>query len=209
MWRLAKSLVKLRDQVNAAYPSRDKKSDGTVGDLAHRSRKSDHNPDHNGIVKALDIDADLSPTQSVKSLVDVLFQNRDIRLKYIIFADRITTLDAQGRISDWKPYKGLNPHRQHAHFSVKSSPQFYDDDRPWDLGFIVPPQVPQRLFTEGMRGPEIQLLQARLVIRGYYRGTADGIFGPNTKKAVMQFQADEGLRVDGLAGEQTLKALGL
>ena len=209
MWRLAKSLVKLRDQVNAAYPNRDRSSDGTIGDQAHRNRKSDHNPDHNGIVKALDIDADLSPTQSVKSLVDVLFQNRDIRIKYIIYNGKITTPDHRGRIQGWKPYNGPNAHKHHAHISVKPLPLQYDDESAWDLGFIVPPQVPQRLFTEGMRGPEIQLLQARLVIRGYYRGTADGIFGPNTKKAVMQFQADEGLRVDGLAGEQTLKALGL
>ena len=34
-WRAAKSLLKLRDQVNARFPGRKKDSDGTIGDAAH------------------------------------------------------------------------------------------------------------------------------------------------------------------------------
>jgi hypothetical protein len=39
--------------------------------------------------------------------------------------------------------------------------------------------------------------------------TADGVYGPQTKRAVKRFQRAEGLAVDGIAGPQTLKALGL
>ena len=38
---------------------------------------------------------------------------------------------------------------------------------------------------------------------------ADGIYGPQTRKAVRQFQRANGLVVDGIAGPQTLAALGL
>jgi peptidoglycan hydrolase-like protein with peptidoglycan-binding domain len=39
--------------------------------------------------------------------------------------------------------------------------------------------------------------------------TADGIYGPQTRKAVRRFQRSRGLTVDGIAGPQTLAALGL
>ena len=38
---------------------------------------------------------------------------------------------------------------------------------------------------------------------------ADGIYGPQTRKAVRRFQRANGLTVDGIAGPQTLAALGL
>jgi hypothetical protein len=38
---------------------------------------------------------------------------------------------------------------------------------------------------------------------------ADGIYGPQTRRAVRRFQRSHGLAVDGLAGPQTLRALGV
>jgi hypothetical protein len=38
---------------------------------------------------------------------------------------------------------------------------------------------------------------------------ADGIYGPQTRRAVRRFQRSHGLVVDGIAGPQTLAALGL
>jgi peptidoglycan hydrolase-like protein with peptidoglycan-binding domain len=38
---------------------------------------------------------------------------------------------------------------------------------------------------------------------------ADGIYGPQTRRAVRAFQRSHGLLVDGIAGPQTLAALGL
>ena len=38
---------------------------------------------------------------------------------------------------------------------------------------------------------------------------ADGIYGPQTRRAVRRFQRSQGLTVDGIAGPQTLAALGL
>jgi hypothetical protein len=58
-WRVVPAALTLRDQVNARWPDRDKASDGTIGDAEHQGRPSDHNPDADGWVHALDLDADL------------------------------------------------------------------------------------------------------------------------------------------------------
>jgi len=56
--RLAPSLKQLRTEVDVAWPMRSKRSDGWIGDAAHLARTSDHNPDADGIVHALDITAE-------------------------------------------------------------------------------------------------------------------------------------------------------
>jgi N-acetylmuramoyl-L-alanine amidase len=64
-----------------------------------------------------------------------------------------------------------------------------------------------RLLSRGSRGPEVQELQSKLSQLGYSVGTADGKFGPKTEAAIRSFQKDHGLKVDGLAGTQTIKEL--
>lgn len=44
VWRVAKSLLILRDQINQYAPHRNKDSDGTIGDEHHAHTNSDHNP---------------------------------------------------------------------------------------------------------------------------------------------------------------------
>lgn len=61
----------------------------------------------------------------------------------------------------------------------------------------------------GSRSEEVRQIQSALQSRGYYSGSIDGIFGTLTKKAVTAFQRDNGLKVDGIAGPETLKALGI
>lgn len=52
-------------------------------------------------------------------------------------------------------------------------------------------------------------VQQKLKDYGFYKGKIDGIFGPQTRTAVRNFQKAWGLKVDGIVGTQTLKALGL
>lgn len=61
----------------------------------------------------------------------------------------------------------------------------------------------------GSRSQEVRDIQTVLKSKGYYAGNVDGIFGTQTKNAVIAFQRDNGLKVDGIAGPATLKALGL
>jgi 3D (Asp-Asp-Asp) domain-containing protein len=61
----------------------------------------------------------------------------------------------------------------------------------------------------GSRGDAVVQVQQALNSKGYWCGTADGIFGPKTYSAVTRFQREAGLDVDGIVGPQTKKALGL
>lgn len=61
----------------------------------------------------------------------------------------------------------------------------------------------------GSRSDEVRQIQTVLKEKGYYAGSVDGIFGTATKNAVTNFQRDNGLTVDGIAGTNTLKALGI
>lgn len=61
----------------------------------------------------------------------------------------------------------------------------------------------------GSRGQAVVQVQQGLNSKGYWCGNADGIFGPKTYSAVINFQRDAGLGVDGIVGPQTKKALGL
>ena len=53
----------------------------------------------------------------------------------------------------------------------------------------------------------IKAVQEALNERGYDCGTPDGIMGNGTKGALMKFQEDNGLTVDGIIGEQVTTAL--
>jgi cell wall-associated NlpC family hydrolase len=58
------------------------------------------------------------------------------------------------------------------------------------------------LLRQGSSGPEVSRIQSELGI------SADGVFGPATKAAVIAFQQRNGLLVDGIVGPQTRGALG-
>jgi len=62
-------------------------------------------------------------------------------------------------------------------------------------------------LKEGMSGDTVLKLQAKLRDLGYYQGALDGSFGPGTRRAVADFQFDNNLNADGIAGTQTLAAL--
>lgn len=44
---------------------------------------------------------------------------------------------------------------------------------------------------------------------GYACGAADGVLGTNTKRALRKYQKANGLKVDGIIGRSTIRAMGL
>lgn len=67
--------------------------------------------------------------------------------------------------------------------------------------------TPEPPLSSGSRGEKVEELQKRLQALGYYNGEIDGQFGPGTKAAVVDFQKNNGLDTDGLAGTETLNLL--
>lgn len=74
---------------------------------------------------------------------------------------------------------------------------------------IAPPIADAQTLRVGSRGEQVRTVQTKLKRWGYYYGAVDGVFGTQTKQAVEYFQRRNGLRVDGIVGPQTLKALGM
>lgn len=212
-WRLAKSLVVLRDQVNALAPARSKDSDGTIGDEKHASRSSDHNAyikDNGvGVVRAIDITHDPKDGLDSYALAETLRKNADRRIRYIISNRKIAN-PGEG----WRSYHGSNPHDHHVHISVSESKSLYDDTSPWKLGGIeagtdiravlaetASPKPSRPLLKMGDKGEDVKRLQKKLGV------TVDGDFGPKTRLAVCDFQTKHKLVVDGIVGGYSWRAL--
>ena len=138
-WRVAKSLLTLRDQVNRKAPSRNKANDGTIGDAAHASRTSDHNPwvtdGGVGVVTAMDITHDPAHGCDAGALAEAIRSSQDARVKYVIWNRRIANpLPIGGQPPwAWRPYTGANPHNHHVHVSVKSEKDSYDSVAAWPV----------------------------------------------------------------------------
>ena len=77
------------------------------------------------------------------------------------------------------------------------------------LALWAPGESVEALSQRGSRGEEVRQIQTALQNRGYDPGSVDGIYGERTEAAVRRFQADQGLAVDGIAGPDTLAALGI
>ncbi len=208
-WRLAKSLERLRTQVDAVYPNRSKRDDGTIGDEAHASRSSDHNPwvkdGPTGVVTAMDLTHDPRGGFDSYKFADQLRAAHDPRLKYVISNRRIWNPAVS---PDWRPYNGTNPHDHHVHISVKPGKAFYDSNQSWVLvgGEEVDLAAPRMglihyMIAQGSQGALVLELQTLLGIE------ADGDFGPATADAVKHFQSSHSLVPDGKVGVYTWKVL--
>jgi len=115
--KLCAAGVQLRDQIDTWFPDRRTASDGWVGDSRHSARKSDHNPDKFGYVRAIDIDSWLESSDSLAPyLADQIrvAAKQDKRISYVIYNGRICSKILNWK---WRNYKGINPHKHHIHIS--------------------------------------------------------------------------------------------
>lgn len=74
------------------------------------------------------------------------------------------------------------------HFEIKKD---------WKSPKPVAPKYPGTSIKEGSKGNNVVLVQKELGV------TSDGIYGPNTKKAVIKFQLKNNLVGDGVVGPKT------
>ena len=59
----------------------------------------------------------------------------------------------------------------------------------------------------GEQSTAVRKMQDALKTKGYYKGAVDGKFGQGTEQSVRDFQANNGLTVDGKAGKRTQEVL--
>jgi hypothetical protein len=238
VWVLVKSLAHVRTQFNTAFPNRDKTSDGSIGDQAHQTSLSGHNPDEEGHsettdadtvneVRAIDVDADLRKADVtmemvVQHLVTLCRTGKVTFLRYIIFNGRIWKKSA-GWVT--QAYKGKNKHDKHAHLSCE--PDTASENATPDLGLAKvgvkpappkPPAAPPKPPTLAVHAPGSRTIKqgakgtdVQFVQRfiGPERcGPATGVFDAKTLAGVKWYQKMRGLTPDGIVGPKTWKAMG-
>ncbi len=109
--------VELRDAVTTWYPDRRITADGWLGDSRHSATKSDHNPDADGCVRAIDVDSRLDSSEQLSVyLADQIRKcaKTDKRISYVIHNGKIASKIMRYK---WRTYKGINKHTKHIHIS--------------------------------------------------------------------------------------------
>ena len=204
-WHLAPALVQLRAEVNARWPKRSKRSDGTIGDAAHSARRSDHNPNSRRSVNAIDITAS---GVDVGAIITAAKKHPSVR--YIIYRGQIMNRD----IGNFAPrrYRGANPHTAHVHISIYQSRTAEQRRQSWGIASAKAPAPKAgggssrsyktvkygdllRLYT---RGAPVKEWQQKAL--GYTGKAADGYFGPSTEADTKRFQREHGVTADGIVG---------
>lgn len=233
--RVATCLNVLRDEIKKRWPNRDTRSDGALGDQAHAVRKSDHNPNEDGVVRARDFDEDGMDAPWVVEHLRLLGALGDRRLYptgYIIYERRITGAGStQARWNTWRRYTGTNPHDKHFHVSCTQTKgkAGYDSDAAWGIagGHALQP-TEASVFNIGSEGHAVEFIQSALNWLAPYRisdkGTkggrvpVTGKYDGKTKTAVREFQRfcnqflvyigrEPNVTEDGIVGPQTLQLM--
>lgn len=185
-WRNCGASLKLVAEINARWPNRDKASDGTIGDAAHATRTSDHNPwvvvNGIGVVRARDIDKDGIDAAWLAEYLRTLGARRDPRLYpggYVIFNRRITTPD----FTAWKAYTGTNPHTAHVHVSFSTAQAGFDSNAPWGITATAP--APKDWFDMATEADLRRIVEEALTAQRPRQG--QGMTGTTSIAAVAQW----------------------
>ena len=73
--------------------------------------------------------------------------------------------------------------------------------------FSLPVSAEFKQISVGSDGKTVSEIQERLVELGYLIGSVDGSFGPKTEKAVIVYQAKNGIEPTGIVDEKTYKSM--
>lgn len=214
-WRPAKSLSRLKREVDRRWPNRDRRTDGFIGDAAHcgGGGTSDHCPNSADVVRAFDIDADGIAADWLAEHVRRLGASGDSRLAnggYVIFNRRIASWSHGWR---WRHYTGESPHTDHIHISVSEAASGYDKGGGWGVRGAPIASHPGgsstalprhalgsrvlKLKSPHMRGTDVAFVQR------FVGADDDGNFGSNTQARVKRYQGIVSLPRTGVVGPET------
>ena len=210
-WRVALSLDQLLDEVNARAPRRSTISDGSIGDAAHSSRTSDHNPNSRGVVQARDITDDPRGGHDATAFAEYLRSTRDPRIKYVIDQGRMfSSYSTSSRAAwQWGPYTGVNAHKQHTHVSVNDNPSLYDSTKSWGWADANAATEVSMFVNKGDKGTAVRYWQRRLnrCVPQDDRITPDGDYGPATDKLVKAVTGRDGGKIGPIEGDKIEQAV--
>lgn len=132
-WRLALACDTLRSEIKAETPNA---TIYTIGDQAHASRASDHNPNSANVVCAIDIMG--TGGVNMPDLAERIRARQHLAGKYLIYNRRIAKA-SEGWA--WRSFDG-DPHTDHIHVSVGVGPDGrstgpYDNTDPWLEGIMA------------------------------------------------------------------------
>lgn len=125
------ALTNLYNEIKKKWPKKDTESDGWVGDEQHQNTNSDHNPDPDGTVDAIDVDPD---GINVEELLKAVLRHE--ATQYVIWQRRITSRSYSGGLGTWHPYTGKNPHTKHLHINTRTSHE--NSTKPWFTKEVTP-----------------------------------------------------------------------
>lgn len=181
-WYVDPALNVLREQTKRRYPG---VTIYTIGDEDHASSVSDHNPDPDGSVDAIDVMLGKAfSAADAQAWVNALVASRDRRLKYIIWDRHI--IEAGEWV--WKRYYGSNPHTDHPH--VSRNDRFLGDLSEWDIESekrdmkYIEFKVRLPLLEQGTTDDQYPGWNTIGRVQDLRGVAADGVYGPATADSI-------------------------
>lgn len=151
-WRNAAALNAIRDEADEKWPKRSHASDGTIGDATHQSETSDHNPDHNGIVHAIDLTNDpahgFDAWVIAQQIAGRMASGLEHRVEYLVSNNGEHDVIFHPSVSpNWRLNyaEGGQNHRSHLHVSIKHTLAAETDTTPFFMAGPTPtrPEHPE------------------------------------------------------------------
>lgn len=215
-WRDARSIDVLKTEIDAAYLDRSTASDGTIGDAAHASRDSDHNPwvilAGVGIVRARDVTHDPAHgcdcdvlAERVAALIALSAHPALRHGAYVIRNRRIFSFDRRGE--GWRPYTGSNPHEKHMHVSVSLDPTGFDSTAPWGITEKADPMADYADQLDRIEKALAADKRRDVALRKAVRGVADMVDGVATAVGAGKGQTTASAKQVAKARDEVLAAI--
>jgi hypothetical protein len=219
--RLVAGANAILNQVNKRWPERSKKNDGWIGGEIHHNVDSDHNPNEEGFVHAIDIDTNLmGESEKKKSKEDadkfadelIEYVRKAVpgseRIKYVIYDNKIASGTFATRYWVWR--EGEWGCKDHIHISFtktgQSDPRNVSlpifSSRPKVVSNLAPAKAPKYPGKErlmfGKSNESVRRLKNQMLAKGFeLSGESDTIYNEETKAAVKSLYHKIGKKSDG------------